>query len=483
MNSKIIALCTLFALLLGSVVCDEGDSDTTIKIQVFGASSIWWIAVDPQGEIYDTVAVEIREAASPNWVLTSPNLDWGYFQLASTSGRGFALPLSFRFTASNGQRVVASSILTGISAGYLVDTGVQYPSVTADTPTDAPTQAPAPTQAATQAPATHAPTQAPTPTQAATQAPATPAPTQPPTHAPTLAPTQPGTHAPTQTPPQAPTEKPTQAPTQPATQAPTQPATQAPTQAPSTDVCALVPTTTEPMKILVPLYIYPGSAWDELVTAAATGVKIIAIINPNSGPDSTGPDSSYVTYMQKLADAGVEMIGYVHTSWGTRAIATIESEIDTYASLYSGLSGIFFDEGATASSELPYYTTAYNYVLSKSGYTQVIINPGLQPDQGYLAVSTSLVIYEDYASNLAATTFSSWVQCAPNAASKAGYKYKFSAITHTATLADMPTLIAEVSNMGIGLVYVTDGLGGCCTYNALTSFFPQEASSVQTLNS
>jgi outer membrane biosynthesis protein TonB len=506
---KFVILYALFALLFASVLCDEGsDSQDTIKLHVFGSSSKWWIAVDPIDEIYETVGVEVREASSPRWIPTSPNTDWGYFQLASDSGIGFALPLSFRFTAINGQRAVASSVLTTISEGLLVDTGVQYP-VKVDPPTDSPTDSPtdvptepsdAPTPPATLPPATQGPSQPPV-TQPPTQPPATQPPTQPATQPPATQPpatqppvtqppaTQPPTQKPTQPATQPPaTQPPTQKPTQPATPVPTQPpATQAPTtkptSPPTTDLCAIVPTSTEPLQILVPLYVYPGSAWDQLATAAATGVKIIAIINPNSGPNANGPDSSYSTYITKLKNAGVDLVGYVHTSWGARAIATIESEIDTYANKYPGLSGIFFDEGATEASALPYYTTAYNYVKAKSGYTHVILNPGLQPDQGYLSVSTNIVIYENYASSLSSTSFSSWVACAPNSAAKSGYKYKFSGIVHTATLANMPTLISQVQAKGMGLVYVTDGAGGCCTYNTLTSFFPQEAASVKSLNS
>jgi hypothetical protein len=51
--------------------------------------------------------------------------------------------------------------------------------------------------------------------------------------------------------------------------------------------------------------------------------EIIAIINPNSGPDSAGPDSSYTTYMKKLTAAGVDMVGYVHTSYGARAVSDV----------------------------------------------------------------------------------------------------------------------------------------------------------------
>jgi hypothetical protein len=34
----------------------------------------------------------------------------------------------------------------------------------------------------------------------------------------------------------------------------------------------------------------------------------------------------------------------------------------------------------------------------------------------------------------------------------------------------------------MGLVYVTDGASGCCTYNTLASYFSSEASAVAALN-
>jgi len=229
------------------------------------------------------------------------------------------------------------------------------------------------------------------------------------------------------------------------------------------------------------LYVYPGSAWDQVVTAANSGVKIIAIINPNSGPDSAGPDSSYKTYMQKLVNAGVEMVGYVHTTYGDRSITDVNNEIDIYASKYTGVTGIFLDEASASSSDLSYYTQVNTRIMSKSNFKHSILNPGTQPDQGYVAISTNIVIFEDAGSNLK-SSFASWVKCAPNASQKAGYKYKFSGIAHTTSSGNSASVINSMANSGMGLVYVTDGAGGCCTYNTLASYFTSEASTVKSLN-
>nr|P11113.1 RecName: Full=Spherulin-4; Flags: Precursor [Physarum polycephalum]CAA32212.1 spherulin 4 precursor [Physarum polycephalum] len=241
-------------------------------------------------------------------------------------------------------------------------------------------------------------------------------------------------------------------------------------------------TSSEPIKLLVPLYVYPGAAWDSVANAAKTGVKIIAIINPNSGPASSGPDSSYTTYMNKLTAAGVDMVGYVHTSYGARAVGDVNADIDTYASKYPGLKGIFLDEASASASEISYYTNVYNHIKSKSGYVNSILNPGTQPDQGYLAISSNIVIFEDAGSNLK-NNYASWVKCAPSASQKSGYKYKFSGIAHSTSSGSMSGIInTMVSVLAMGLVYVTDGAAGCCTYNTLTSYLSQEASAVHALN-
>jgi hypothetical protein len=230
---------------------------------------------------------------------------------------------------------------------------------------------------------------------------------------------------------------------------------------------------------MVPLYVYPGAAWDALISAAST-VKILAIVNPNSGPVAT-VDSAYSTYMTKLNNAGVEMVGYVYTNWGNRDLSAVKADIDTYAAKYPLLKGIFLDEGATEASKLPFYTQVYNYIKAKGMY-HVILNPGVTPDQGYLAISTNIMIYENYGTSLASTSLGNWVKCAPNSASKAGYKYRFSGIAHTASASIQASYVKGMADKGIGYVYVTDGAGGCCTYNSLTSYFAQLASAVAAIN-
>lgn len=428
-------------LLLVALGCAFADTEavaaSNVRLHVFGSSSVWWIAVQPRDDGGATSKVEIKDA-NTDYATMTLNSGWGYYTHSSTSGRGYTAPVTFRLTSSSGATITAQ--INSVVPDQLVDTGASYGGGSGTTPV-APTTKPT------------TPTTKPT------------TPTTKPTSAPTTRPTTPTTK-----PTSAPTTRPT---TKPATAPTTKPTT-------NTDLCSVTSTGSEPLKLMVPLYVYPGAAWDSLVTAASK-VKILAIINPNSGPVSS-VDSSYSTYMTKLKNAGVEMVGYVYTSYGTRDVNAVKADIDTYASKYPLLTGIFLDEAANDASKIPFYTQVYNHIMSKSGYKHAILNPGVQPDQGYLAISTNVVIYENYASSLGGSSYSSWVKCAPNASQKSGYKYKFTGMVHTASASNQASYINTLANQGMGYVYITDGAGGCCTYNNLVSYFAQEAASVQSLN-
>jgi len=185
--------------------------------------------------------------------------------------------------------------------------------------------------------------------------------------------------------------------------------------------------------------------------------------------------------MTKLQNAGIEMIGYVYTSYAARAVATVKADVDTYANKWPMLTGIFFDEASDKAGDIAFYTQLHNHVMSK-GYKHNILNPGVAPAEGYLAISTSIVIFENSGASLNSASSPSWVKCAPSASEKAGYKYHFAGIAHTASQSTASSLITTMHNRGMGLVYVTDGAGGCCTYNALVSYMAAEATVVQSLN-
>ncbi len=159
--------------------------------------------------------------------------------------------------------------------------------------------------------------------------------------------------------------------------------------------------------IIIPLYSYPGSAWGTIITqkAAHPSVPITVIVNPDSGPGAS-KDPNYATWISKLDAAGVTVIGYVHTSYGARSAATVESEISTYKSWYQ-VTGIFLDEMANVPGYESYYSSLTSYAHSL-GFSLVVANPGAAVPSSYVGTADVIVIYESAgvpsASTLAART-------------------------------------------------------------------------------
>jgi len=145
---------------------------------------------------------------------------------------------------------------------------------------------------------------------------------------------------------------------------------------------------------MIPLYTYPGSTWTNVIAVqkANPGVPIVAIINPNSGPGAS-MDPNYVSGILSLQAAGVEVIGYVPTGYGSRSISAVESMVNDYKSWYP-VTGIFFDEMANVAGYEGYYSTLNSY--SKSlGFTYTVGNPGADTIPSYIGKVDTIVIYEN----------------------------------------------------------------------------------------
>lgn len=62
--------------------------------------------------------------------------------------------------------------------------------------------------------------------------------------------------------------------------------------------------------------------------------------------------------MADLRAGGVQMIGYVYTSYGARPLTNVLADIAAYAAS-SNVSGIFLDKCANSTNLLGYYTQLY----------------------------------------------------------------------------------------------------------------------------
>ena len=94
------------------------------------------------------------------------------------------------------------------------------------------------------------------------------------------------------------------------------------------------------LSIIFPLYLYPGdnaSAWSDVTSTieAYPTVQWQIIVNPNSGPGTTGypSDPNIITGVAKLNSySNVNTVGYVDTAHASKDVADVNAEVDTYAS-------------------------------------------------------------------------------------------------------------------------------------------------------
>ena len=161
-------------------------------------------------------------------------------------------------------------------------------------------------------------------------------------------------------------------------------------------ILVLLTPTAKMTGLLVPLYIYPGDDWTTLINIKTKypSLPICAIINPASGAGEDS-NSDYVTWITKLKDASIIVVGYDHTSYGDRSLDDVKFDIDNYHTFYPNLDGIFFDEMQyEATGYESYYTTLRAYAAAKN-FDVTFGNPGTKLPVSYMSTLDYIVIFED----------------------------------------------------------------------------------------
>jgi hypothetical protein len=237
------------------------------------------------------------------------------------------------------------------------------------------------------------------------------------------------------------------------------------------------------LKILLPLYSYPNwyepenYLWSD-VASAAQQVPIVAIINPNNGPDGQPPNQDYERGLKDLRESGVTILGYVYTKYGDRPRQEVEQDIALYNNYYN-LDGIFLDETASNAQKLAYYQDIYHYIKNQTNLKQVIINPGTHTDEGFLTrpVADIAVIFEDDSQ--------AWQEYAPQPYVSKYQQEHFASLIHSvADAATMKRHIQDAVARNIGYIYVTDDSptdGDGDPWNSLPSYWQEEINYLQSL--
>ncbi len=196
---------------------------------------------------------------------------------------------------------------------------------------------------------------------------------------------------------------------------------------------------------IVPLYSYPTeSPWSAIVSAklAHPSVTVIAIANVDNGP-GTAVDSAFTSGIRALTTAGIVVIGYVYTSYGARAAATVKAEIDAWRRFYPTLSGIFFDEESNTTGGDTYYRDLGTYVKS-NGMTLTVGNPGTDTGSAYINALDVTFIYES--AGLPSTTMlTNWHS-----------RYPLKGVGVIPYAANFDLTWAQQARSAVGYIYVTN---------------------------
>lgn len=143
-----------------------------------------------------------------------------------------------------------------------------------------------------------------------------------------------------------------------------------------------------PRASLIPAYVTPDEL-NQLVRSSSPSALVI--VNPDNGPGVVA-QRGFAEAIVRLRRAGMQVLGYVPTDYGTRAPGAVRADIDLYASWYR-VSDIFVDEVASTDDKLPYYASL-TASLRAGPNRLVVFNPGMVPAAGYFRLADIVVTFE-----------------------------------------------------------------------------------------
>lgn len=226
--------------------------------------------------------------------------------------------------------------------------------------------------------------------------------------------------------------------------------------------------------VYIPMYFppTPGPQLDFYNSVAAEkqahpSVPIVAVINPAGGP-GTSFNQAMFNATNNLKAAGVTVIGYDPTLYGSRAPADVKADMDRYFAWYPAVTGIMLDEFANSAGYEAQYANYTAYAKSH-GMTLVMGNAGADPPQSYIGTVDAIGITEGDGYPPA-----SWLQyCVTCTTDGWHYHYDKNNFKFSRYAIDYldPNFVHEASKW-VGMFYVTNGVSPQ-RWNTLPPYFDQ----------
>ncbi len=211
--------------------------------------------------------------------------------------------------------------------------------------------------------------------------------------------------------------------------------------------------------VIIPLYSHPDNSWDNLIheTRGHKSVPVIAIINPDNGPGNENQE--FVVGIHNLQHAGITVLGYVPTGYGSRNSSSAISDITSYKNWYH-VNGIFFDEMSHSPGFELYYENLTKHAKDL-GMKMTVGNPGVDTIPSYIGTVDNIVIHEN--SSL------------PSLESLGGWhsaydKSNFSILSYNISSANSTYI--KLASKHVGYIYMTDQTNPN-PWEKLSSYFEQ----------
>jgi hypothetical protein len=148
-----------------------------------------------------------------------------------------------------------------------------------------------------------------------------------------------------------------------------------------------------PQALAIPSYFLASGEWERMRASGQVG---LAIVNPDTGP-GIKRDDRYARYVKQSQDAGVRVLGYVDTAYAQqseRPAAHVCADVDDYFTWYE-VDGIFLDQVPFDGRYGPYYRAITRHVKNLDPTALTVINPGVFPDEEFMALADIVVTFEN----------------------------------------------------------------------------------------
>jgi len=203
--------------------------------------------------------------------------------------------------------------------------------------------------------------------------------------------------------------------------------------------------------ITIPAYFDPwGSTlqnWTNSIKNYPTMNQIV--MNPSSGPGGA-PVQDFVVAVNAAQGNGIDVLGYVYTSYGARSYTDIINDMTNYMKWYN-VNGFFLDEVTNDAAHLAYYSTlvAMVYKQFTSIDTPLILNPGTPYDESYMTIeNVTYVMFEDNYSQWLSFMAPTWIN------NYSADRYCF--IVYDVSQSNLEEVINSFSSLPAGHIYLTN---------------------------